>query len=486
MLDTPFVRELVSEVRHRISAAPPRPKPARRSSRCSPTCSRSETGSPKTSSATRPTSGMGGGIGQWLLFRSADRSLCLFSLVVRPGRRRRCTTISPGASSGSTAATRTRSSTTPDPARSSSSAGGRSSRATSTAAPAARRHPPGAHDLGRHLGLDPPARERRGLHPPPHLRRAAARPRRSGRATSTRSANKAIDRHHAEAAARAELRRRRLARLPPVRRPGRRHLRRAAGDRGPDPARARDRRGDGLRCRRGGRRGPRRGRGGRVRRRVRPRGASARLALGGRGGLGGVLHRCSRVEAPSRQPVRGTLARLGGMRGDAASRTPSAAESGAASGAAAVGPAAPRWLCGCSRGRRDRARPHPGAPCHRARGRVPDHHPGPRGIHPGPAGAAGGRPPAPGHDRWLLLLCAVRIRDRDHGGRARHRCVIRSRDGSSHSPCRESFWWSPSGGSSREPRRPRPSRASRTRRAAGRRAPGSPSSAAAACPRGAA
>lgn len=29
-----------------------------------------------------PQSGMGGGIGQWLLFRAADRSLCLFSLVV--------------------------------------------------------------------------------------------------------------------------------------------------------------------------------------------------------------------------------------------------------------------------------------------------------------------------------------------------------------------------------------------------------------------
>ena len=32
-----------------------------------------------------PASGMGGGIGQWLLFRSADRSLALFSLVVPPG-----------------------------------------------------------------------------------------------------------------------------------------------------------------------------------------------------------------------------------------------------------------------------------------------------------------------------------------------------------------------------------------------------------------
>jgi predicted metal-dependent enzyme (double-stranded beta helix superfamily) len=32
-----------------------------------------------------PESGMGGGIGQWLLFRAADRSLCFFSLVVPPG-----------------------------------------------------------------------------------------------------------------------------------------------------------------------------------------------------------------------------------------------------------------------------------------------------------------------------------------------------------------------------------------------------------------
>lgn len=32
-----------------------------------------------------PESGMGGGIGQWLLFRAADRSLCLFSLVVPSG-----------------------------------------------------------------------------------------------------------------------------------------------------------------------------------------------------------------------------------------------------------------------------------------------------------------------------------------------------------------------------------------------------------------
>jgi predicted metal-dependent enzyme (double-stranded beta helix superfamily) len=35
--------------------------------------------------APAPESGMGGGIGQWLLFRAGDRSLSLFSLVVPPG-----------------------------------------------------------------------------------------------------------------------------------------------------------------------------------------------------------------------------------------------------------------------------------------------------------------------------------------------------------------------------------------------------------------
>jgi 3-mercaptopropionate dioxygenase len=35
--------------------------------------------------AAAPQSGMGGGIGQWLLYRAADQSLSLFSLVVPPG-----------------------------------------------------------------------------------------------------------------------------------------------------------------------------------------------------------------------------------------------------------------------------------------------------------------------------------------------------------------------------------------------------------------
>jgi len=40
---------------------------------------------PERFQADAPGSGMGGGIGQWLLFRAADRSLCLFSLVVPSG-----------------------------------------------------------------------------------------------------------------------------------------------------------------------------------------------------------------------------------------------------------------------------------------------------------------------------------------------------------------------------------------------------------------
>jgi predicted metal-dependent enzyme (double-stranded beta helix superfamily) len=40
---------------------------------------------PEDLRAPAPESGMGGGIGQWLLYRAADRSLSLFSLVVPPG-----------------------------------------------------------------------------------------------------------------------------------------------------------------------------------------------------------------------------------------------------------------------------------------------------------------------------------------------------------------------------------------------------------------
>ena len=85
VLDTPFVRGLVAAVRERIA----------RSGTAAEACEAirpvfedmlaRRDWLPAAFQRDVPESGMGGGIGQWLLFRSADRSLCLFSLVVPPG-----------------------------------------------------------------------------------------------------------------------------------------------------------------------------------------------------------------------------------------------------------------------------------------------------------------------------------------------------------------------------------------------------------------
>jgi len=87
VLDTPYVREFVEGVRAAIDLAW---TPAAAVAAIEPHFSGliSQTGwLPERYQADAPVSGMGGGIGQWLLFRSADRSLCLFSLVVPPGSR---------------------------------------------------------------------------------------------------------------------------------------------------------------------------------------------------------------------------------------------------------------------------------------------------------------------------------------------------------------------------------------------------------------
>ena len=102
VLDTPFVRELVARVREQIGRA------ASASDACEairPIFAQAlarRDWLPSTFRRDVPDSGMGGGIGQWLLFRSADRSLCLFSLVVPPGSRPRSTITSPGVSSACT------------------------------------------------------------------------------------------------------------------------------------------------------------------------------------------------------------------------------------------------------------------------------------------------------------------------------------------------------------------------------------------------
>ena len=87
VLDTPYVREFVERIRAAIDLAG---TPADAIAAIEPHFSGliSRTGwLPQRYQADAPESGMGGGIGQWLLYRSADRSLCLFSLVVPPGAR---------------------------------------------------------------------------------------------------------------------------------------------------------------------------------------------------------------------------------------------------------------------------------------------------------------------------------------------------------------------------------------------------------------
>jgi len=84
VLDTPLVREFVERVRARIDEAA---SPGQACELIEPLFSRllaDRTWLPERYREPAAESGMGGGIGQWLLFRAADRSLALFSLVVPP------------------------------------------------------------------------------------------------------------------------------------------------------------------------------------------------------------------------------------------------------------------------------------------------------------------------------------------------------------------------------------------------------------------
>jgi predicted metal-dependent enzyme (double-stranded beta helix superfamily) len=85
VLDTPVVREFIGAVRVSISSAE---SPEAACEAIRPGFAELLTDSewlPHEYRESAPESGMGGGIGQWLLFRAADRSLSLFSLVVPPG-----------------------------------------------------------------------------------------------------------------------------------------------------------------------------------------------------------------------------------------------------------------------------------------------------------------------------------------------------------------------------------------------------------------
>ena len=84
-LDTPRVRGFVASVRDRIASAQ---SPVEATELISPLFEgllADREWLPAAYQESAPDSGMGGGIGQWLVFRAADRSLSLFSLVVPPG-----------------------------------------------------------------------------------------------------------------------------------------------------------------------------------------------------------------------------------------------------------------------------------------------------------------------------------------------------------------------------------------------------------------
>jgi predicted metal-dependent enzyme (double-stranded beta helix superfamily) len=85
LLDTPVVRDFVAGVRAAIEDAE---SPAQACDTIRPSFARlldDPDWLPERFQEGDPDSGMGGGIGQWLLFRAEDRSLSLFSLVVPSG-----------------------------------------------------------------------------------------------------------------------------------------------------------------------------------------------------------------------------------------------------------------------------------------------------------------------------------------------------------------------------------------------------------------
>jgi predicted metal-dependent enzyme (double-stranded beta helix superfamily) len=85
VLDTPTIRAFIGGVRAAIATAP---SPEAACDAIRPDFAEllaDQTWLPNELAEAVPGSGMGGGIGQWLLFRAGDGSLSLFSLVVPPG-----------------------------------------------------------------------------------------------------------------------------------------------------------------------------------------------------------------------------------------------------------------------------------------------------------------------------------------------------------------------------------------------------------------
>jgi 3-mercaptopropionate dioxygenase len=85
ILDTPAVRAFIARVRREIAQAD---SPEQACEAIRPTFAQllgDPDWLPSKYQEGDPDSGMGGGIGQWLLYRAEDRTLTLFALVVPPG-----------------------------------------------------------------------------------------------------------------------------------------------------------------------------------------------------------------------------------------------------------------------------------------------------------------------------------------------------------------------------------------------------------------
>jgi predicted metal-dependent enzyme (double-stranded beta helix superfamily) len=85
VLDTPVVRAFVDDVREAIDRAGSAEEACELIRPRFAGLLADDGWLPAEFRAAAPASGMGGGIGQWLLFRAGDGSLSLFSLVVPPG-----------------------------------------------------------------------------------------------------------------------------------------------------------------------------------------------------------------------------------------------------------------------------------------------------------------------------------------------------------------------------------------------------------------
>jgi predicted metal-dependent enzyme (double-stranded beta helix superfamily) len=86
VLDTPLVRVFIADVRRAIAASTSPAEACEALRAPFATLLADETWLPEEYARDVPDSGMGGGIGQWLLYRARDGSLSLFSLVVPPGQ----------------------------------------------------------------------------------------------------------------------------------------------------------------------------------------------------------------------------------------------------------------------------------------------------------------------------------------------------------------------------------------------------------------